>query len=217
MNLKKVFLFAMVSLLAVAMLAGADEAKRFKLVFDDAYLIYVPAKGTLQIVSSGNVLSYGKDWKVKKMKPYLYAFKNKMWKGFFWKVNTSRGEVYMIRGVAFGKMGGDSKTLDGIKIKNFGDAMKPDRFQLLFDEAYMAYLPETKTKQIVTSGVVLSYCNDWYVKMLKPYLFHFKQKVWKGFYWHVNSSRKEVHRVRNGKFGKMGGDLQKLNIAVELY
>jgi len=218
MKLKiKIFFVSVILLTSVVFALNADAAERFKLVFNDAKLVYVPDSGTLQISSQGNVLSYGKDWKVKKMKTYLYAMKQKNWKDFFWKVNTSRKEVYLIKDVDFGQMGGTSKTLEGIEVEPHGDAMNPDRFTLAFKSAYMAYIPKTKTQQLISEGMVLSYCKDWKVKALKSYLYHFKQNVWKNFYWHVNSSRKSVHKVTGAKFGKMGGKLTKLDIEVVTY
>lgn len=200
-----------------AVLAGSDDAKRFKLNFNDAYLIYVPSDGTLQIITQGNVLSYGSDWKVKEIKPFLYAMKQDVWKGFFWKVNTSRGEVYQVSNIAFGNMGGTEKKLDGIKVEAVGRDKNPKRFLLKFDSAYMAYIPGQGMPQIVTEGVVLSYCNDWHIKELKPFLFHFRQNNWKEFFWHINTSRKTVNRVTKIPFGQMGGKLEKLDIDVELY
>jgi predicted secreted protein len=218
MKRQKLLLAAVLTALCLfAVLARSEEAKRFKLNFYDAYLIYVPADGTLQIITQGNVLSYGSDWKVMEIKPFLFAMKQDVWKGFFWKVNTSRGEVHMVRGVKFGNMGGTEKKLDGIKVEAVGRDRNPKRFLLKFDSAYMAYIPGQGMPQIVTEGVVLSYCNDWHIKELKPFLFHFRQNNWKEFFWHINTSRKEVNRIMKGVFGELGGKLEKLNIGVELY
>ncbi len=82
--------------------------KRFFLDFNDAYLVYQPSTKTLQIAAQSNVLSYGSDWQKAKIYPYLYDLKEKFWKGFYWRVNTSRKEVYRYHGPNFGKIG-DSK------------------------------------------------------------------------------------------------------------
>ncbi|MBN2135208.1 MAG: hypothetical protein JW737_05720 [Acidobacteria bacterium] len=217
MRFKKSIYLTAAFCLILSFFLFAGEAERFKLEFKDAYLIYDTVTASLQIITQGNVLSYGKDWEVVKMKPYLFALRLKTWKDFFWKVNTSRKEVYMIKDIEFPKMGGTSKTLENVMVKPTGDAMTPERFQLMFGSAYMAYLPDTKTQQIVTEGVVLSYCQDWEVIQLKPYLYHFKQNMWKAFFWHVNSSRKTVNRVSGGTFGQMGGDLKPLDIKLVTY
>ena len=93
-------------------LAHAQTPKRFLLRFSDAYLVYQPGTTTLQIAAVGNVLSYGKDWQVKKMKPYLYHMRQNVCKEFYWKVNTSREEVYKVTGGTFGQLGGQSTVLD---------------------------------------------------------------------------------------------------------
>ena len=102
-------MLTLVIVLSFAMQASAAEPKRFFIDFKDAYLVYAPSSGTKQVVAEGNVLSYGGDWQVKKLKPYLYHMRLKTWKGFYWKVNTSRKEVYKVTGGKFGKLGGSDK------------------------------------------------------------------------------------------------------------
>jgi hypothetical protein len=92
----------------------------------------------------------------------------------------------------------------------------PQRFLLDFNEARLVYKPATKTTQIITGNKVLSYCNDWEKCQLQPYLYHFREKFWQGFYWQVNTSRREVHKVTGGSFCKIGGSKQKLDITVDV-
>ncbi len=99
-------------ILCVVMVGLAHAPKRFLLRFSDAYLVHQPGTTTLQITAVGNVLSYGKDWQVKQMQPYLYHMRQNVWKGFYWKVNTSRKEVYWVRGGTFGKLGGQEEVLN---------------------------------------------------------------------------------------------------------
>jgi len=91
------------------------------------------------------------------------------------------------------------------------------RFHLNFNDAYLVYSISDTLFQIVAQGNVLSYGNDWEKCRLKEDLFHIRQKNWKGFYWQVNTSRKEVIEVTDGHFCKISaGNRKKLAIKVEL-
>jgi hypothetical protein len=92
----------------------------------------------------------------------------------------------------------------------------PQRFFLDFKDAYLAYKKSTKSIQVIAEGNVLSYGGDWQKCQLKPYLFHIRQNVWKGFYWQVNTSRKEVYRVDGGSFCKVDGKKRKLPFRVDV-
>jgi hypothetical protein len=192
----------------------AVALKRFLLKFDDAYLVHQPGKSGLQIAAQDNVLSYGSDWQVRQLKPYLFHLKQNVWKDFYWKVNTSRHEVYRVTGGQFGKMGGTEQKI-GIGVDTVGSADKPTRFLLRFNDAYLVHQAGQSGLQIVAQDNVLSYGNDWQVQQLKPYLFHLKQNVWKDFYWKVNTSRKEAYRVKGGQFGQMGGQETKMDMIVD--
>ena len=113
MSVKKyAVILGLVFCVVMVSLVHAQAPQRFFLRFSDAYLVHVPGSTTLQITTVGNVLSYGGDWQVKQMKPYLYHMRQKVWKDFYWKVNTSRKEVYRITGGTFGKLGGQSEVLN---------------------------------------------------------------------------------------------------------
>lgn len=187
--------------------------KRFKLMFADSYLIHQPSNNILQISTQGKVLSSGSDWQVAKLKPYLYHLKQKAWKNFFWAVNTSRKEVYRVKGGQFGSIGGQKNKL-GIRVEPVGSPGNPTRFKLLFDDAYLVYQVDRPNLQISAQGTVLSYGNDWQVRQLKPYLFHLKHNTWKHFFWKVNTSRKEVSHVKDGQFGRIGGQSTKIDVIV---
>lgn len=192
----------------------AALVKRFKLKFQDAYLVHQPASNSLQISAQGNVLSYGNDWQVRKLKPYLYHFKQKAWRGFFWKVNTSRGEVYRVKNGNFGQLGGNQQKIN-IGVDPVGDVNNPTRFSLRFHDAYLVHQVGRSGLQITAQGNVLSYGGDWKVRKVKPYLFHLKQNVWNGFHWQINTSRKEAYRVNDGQFGQIGGNKTKLNMVID--
>lgn len=192
--------------------------KRFLLDFNDAYLVYQPSTKILQITAQSNVLSYGSDWQRAKVKSYLYDLKEKFWKGFYWRVNTSRKEVYRVKGGTFGKISpGKKEKLTNVTVDVVGNSNNPTRFFLRFKTAYLVYVPKTKTLQIITEGNVLSYGSDWQRCNLKSYLYHLKQNVWKGFYWKVNTSRKQVYRITGGTFCKISaGSSAVLNIGVRV-
>lgn len=198
------------------------EPTRFFLDFVDAYLVYEPSSNTLQIVTEGNVLSYGGDWQRCKIKPYLYHLKHKVAKDFYWKVNTSRKEVYMVKDGTFCQLGGTEEKLP-FTVDVVGNPENPTRFFIRFGQygAYLVYEPSSNILQIAAvtrpgGGVVLSYGNDWQRCKVYPYLFHFKQNVWKGFYWKVNTSRKGAWRTTGGKICKIGGSDTPLKMRVRV-
>ncbi|MES9960357.1 MAG: hypothetical protein ABW089_07990 [Sedimenticola sp.] len=193
--------------------AGDRAPKRFMLRFSDAYLVHEPGRGSLQITAQGSVLSYGNDWQVRKLKPYLYHLRQDNWKGIYWKVNTSRKAVYKVKGGRFGQLGGSEKRT-GINVDVVGNAESPTRFFLRFQDAYLVQ-PAKARPQVVAEGSALSYGSDWQVKRLKPYLYHLRQNNWQQFFWKVNTSRKEMYRVTGGQFGRLGGRDEKLGITVE--
>jgi predicted secreted protein len=192
----------------------AATPKRFLLKFQDASLVHIPASNVSQITAQGNVLSYGNDWQVRKLKPYLYHFKQNNWSGFYWKVNTSRGEVYRVKNGNFGQLGGNEQKIN-IGVDAVGNANNPTRFSLRFHDAYLVHKVGTSVLQIASQGNVLSYGGDWQVRKLKPYLFHVKQNNWQGFHWQINTSRKQAHRVKGGQFGQIGGNKTKLNMVID--
>ncbi len=87
----------------------------------------------------------------------------------------------------------------------------PQRFFLDFHDAYLVYVPSSKVLQITAQMNVLSYGQDWQRVQLKPYLYHLRQKNWKGFYWQVNTVRKKVFRVTGCTFGSIGGTRQPIH------
>ncbi|OGD12223.1 MAG: hypothetical protein A2Y86_06945 [Candidatus Aminicenantes bacterium RBG_13_62_12] len=97
------------------------------------------------------------------------------------------------------------------------NALKPDRFTLNFGDAYLVHDPQSGVLQITAQGNVLSYGSGWTVRKVKSYLYHLRLDTWRDFYWQVNTSRKEVMRVRGGTFGSvLGGSKQSLSVAVDV-
>jgi len=91
-----------------------------------------------------------------------------------------------------------------------------DRFKLTFSDCYLVYAPSSNTLQIAANSRAISFGFDWTAVKVYPYLYHIKLNSWTGFYWMVNTSRKEVYKVTNGNFGGLGGQQTKININVEV-
>ena len=195
-------LFLIVLLSLVFVVLSFADFQRFRVTFPQCSLTYVPSSGTLQISANNRVLSYGGDWTVRKIYPYLYHLKLNTWSGFFWMVNTSRKQVFKVTGATFGQLGGN-QTLQDINVQVVGGAnnTQPDRFLLNFTDAYLIYNKAAASLQIVGNNFVLSYGNDWQTAEIYPYLFHLKQNFWSSFFWKVNTSRGEIYEVRDGTFG----------------
>lgn len=217
LSMKKLVIFLLV-ILFFSILSFSD-VDRFKLNFTDSYLVYAPGNNILQITANLRVLSYGFDWTVKKVYPYLYHLKLNTWQGFFWMVNTSRQEAYVVRNGTFGNIGGQQTRLN-VNVEVIGGSTQtpPDRFLLHFNDAYLIFVRSSQTLQIIADNMVLSYGTDWLKAEVYPYLFHIKYGMWQTFYWQVNTSRKEVYEVRNGTFGNViGGTSTNMNIPVTVY
>jgi len=177
------------------------ELARFLLKFDKAYFIHSVEKGTSQLIAN-NPISYGQDWKVKKLKSFLFHVKRDAWKDFHWQVNTSRKEAHFIRNGTFGTMGGD-KSKEKITVTPYPNGENPTRFQLFFDNFYMVHAPPSTT-QVTAEGKVLQYGNLWEMKKISSNIYHMKSKAWKSnLFWKVDLATKKVEMFRGvSDFGK---------------
>lgn len=195
----------------------AGKVKRFFVDFKNAYLVYVPKYKSIQVVFDKNVVTYGGDWEKCNMKPYLYHLRQKVWKGFYWKINTSRKEAYRVTGGSFCKLGGKEQKLQmSVRVIGGSDKVAPDRFLLQFPQAYMAYVPSSKIMQFVTEANVLNYGTDWQRCNLSSTVYHFKQKFMKTFFWAVKTNIKKAYRVKGNFFCKSGGTYSPLNATVRV-
>lgn len=213
--MKKILLLVCALILALSTLSFADM-ESFSLNFPDCYLVYVPQNGTLQITANLSVLSYGSDWTVTQVYPYLYHLKLNTWQGFYWMVNTSRKEAYRVTNGTFGRVGGQQTRLN-VVVDVVGGSVQtpPDRFFIRFNGAYLIYSIGNQEIQVIAQGNVLSYGSNWQKAQIYPYLFHIRLGTWQGFFWKVNTSRLQVYEVRNGTFGAIAaGQETTLNIPV---
>jgi|GEM_PF-1652509 len=203
-------------LLGFSGVAAAQVPDSFTIAFTDGYLVIDPNTNSMQLAGEGVVLSYGGEYELVQLKPYLYHFRRSNWSGFYWKINTSRSEAYLVTGGVFGQLGGTEKPLEGVTVDVVGGAgdTVPDRFFLRFRKLKLTYAPPTDTLQISSENTVLSYGADWEVTALKDYLYHLKLSSWSGFFFKVNTSRKEVWKVTNGTFGSLGGTSNSMSAIV---
>ena len=186
-------------------LAGTAP-RRFFLDFNEARLVYKPATKTAQIATGDKVLSYCNDWEKCQLQPYLYHFREKFWAGFYWKVNTSRREVYRVTGGTFCKLGGSEQKLDIIvDVIGGSDTSAPETIFLRFKNARLVYVPNTKTLQISEGNTVLSYGSDWDKCNLNFFTYHLKHKFAQTFFWKVDTNKKTAMEVTGGTFCKPGG------------
>jgi hypothetical protein len=96
---------------------GEFRPERVLLRLRNAYIVHVPGEDTLQIIGAGAVLSRGEDWTVCRLKPYLYHLRQANWRGFFFQVNTSRGEAWKVEDGVFCRLGGRKTKLDfGVRL-----------------------------------------------------------------------------------------------------
>jgi hypothetical protein len=191
---------------------------RFTLNFTGAYLVYDLQTGTLQIAAEGNVLSYGGDWEVRKVHSYLFHLRLRTWQGFFWQVNTSRKEVFQVRGGTFGSVLGGTSSRLSFRVDVVGGAggAEPQRFTVRFPRSHLLYAPAGDVLQLITENTVLSYCGDWQRCRLRSNVYQFKQNNWDAFFWKVNTVSKKAWRCRNGVFCQPGGTDELLNINVRV-
>lgn len=204
------------------------QVTNYVLRLSDAYIVYAPPSDVFQIAAQGAVLSYGEGWERVQVKPYLFHLRHKSWKNHFWKVNTSRKEVYLVWGGLFGRIGtsaggGPAREVEGdredITVDVVGGAVDrvPDRFLVRFAEAELFFDPASRDLRLAAAGSTLSPCDDWQACSLKDYLFHIRLKTWKGFFWKVNTGRMAAWKTTGGEFCKLGGDDKELALKMESF
>ncbi len=208
-------------------LSGVPE--RFMLYFSEARIIFQPSSKNMQLITGNTVLSYCSDWQKAQVYPYLYHIRQNNWRNFYFKVNTSRKEVYLVEGTNFGRIGdaNERKLPFSVAVNGGSDTVAPTDFLIEFGNrgCYLIYAPPSGTLQIaaVTNlgsdypAVVLSYGADWQKCKIKDFLFTLKQNNWANFFWKINTSRKEVYRIEGVPFCQMGGNESKLPIQVEVF
>ena len=203
---------------SVGLFANTSQPDRFKIDFNNAYIVVTPASLSMQIAAESGVLSYGNDWQIVQLRPFLYHMKQQNWQGFYWVVNTTRNELYKVTGNTFGTLGGDFLTLPAnVSVVGGGNNSQPERFFIYFSNAYLIYSTNSSSLQIVGENAVLSYGMDWAKIQMKPYLYHLKLNSWQNFYWQVNTSRKQLYVVRNGQFGTYQGNSELKSSTVVVY
>jgi hypothetical protein len=207
----------------VALKVAPLQVTNYILRLPDAYIVCEPAGNVFQIAALGAVLSYGEDWERRQVKPYLFHLKHKSWVNHFWKVNTSRREVYLVWGGLFGRIGataGSGQEVDGgrldvtVDVVGGSDTQAPERYLIRFAEADLYFDPAAGDLRLDAAGTTLSPCDQWEACALKEFLFHIRLKTWKDFFWKVNTSRMEAWWTKGADFCKLGGEDEKLDLAM---
>jgi len=188
----------------------AKMPQRVFVDFKDAYLAYKMSTKSIQVIAELNVLTYGDDWDKAQVKPFLFHIKQKNWQGFYWQVNSSKKEVSRITGGTFGQMSGNHQKLN-IKVDVSGDF-----FYLRFSEAYLVYVPSSKSLQVVTLNSVLTYTPGWKNCNASNVIFHLQQDFWQGFYWEINALTKKADRINGGNKCTGGGSKTPLKATVRV-
>jgi len=125
---------------------------------------------------------------------------------FLIRFNTSQKKVFKTTNGQFGtNVGHDTQMNVTLEVIGGSNNVPPTRFLIRFHDAYLIYVIESQSIQIAAQSTVLSYANDWNKAQIYPYLFHIRLATWQGFYWQVNTSRKELVEIRNGTFGAIAG------------
>ncbi len=207
-------------LLSTSAFSRVRVPKKIYLRFSEAYLDLKVKDLKLKLVAAGSVLSSCYGWRVVRTEPYIFHMKRLAWENFFWKVNTRRGVVYKVKGGEFGHPGGRRTPME-VKVEVIGKPKHPRRLYLHFSDAYMVVRPGRRPRilkdiRIFALGKAIGRGRGWKIRRLKPYLFHLKREAWRGYYWRIDTSRREVYRVEGGRFGQMGGTESKLNIGVDV-
>jgi len=186
---------------------------RFQVQFPDMALVFGAAgTGQVQVSTGDKVLSYGADWSIAKLAADVYHLKQAMWKDFFFKVNTTRKDLHVVKGGSFGKSGGTETKLVATVALIGGNNVR-----VAFDKTanpYLVHEPKGKTVQIAAYGYVMSYGSDWQVKAVTPAVYDLKENFWKDFFWKVDTTKKVAFIVTGGTFGAAGGTETRLPFVV---
>lgn len=106
------------SQIKVDVVGNPSSPTRFLLRFKKSSLRYTPSNSSVRIYAQGFLVSNGSDWQKCKVKSYLYHIKQKYWKNFYWKINTSRKSANRVRGtLPLCQMGGTlTKLKMGVRV-----------------------------------------------------------------------------------------------------
>jgi len=185
----------------------------------DTSLVYEPGSRALEIKAMGTVLSRGEGWERRQVKPYLYHLRLASWKCYFWLVNTSRREVYVVWDGVFGGVGKTAlarapRETEGAREDMTVDVVggdkdrAPERFTIRLATAQLFFVPATGDVRLAAAGSTLSPSIEWESSRLQDDVYHVRLKTWKNFFWKVSTSRMEAWRTRGAAavFGKPGGE-----------
>jgi len=84
---------------------------RFFIRVPQAQLYVQTGTKLVRLAAAGTTISTGDDWEVCELSSFLYDIRLKTWRGFYWKLNTSRAGVWRTSG-QFCQLGGTESALD---------------------------------------------------------------------------------------------------------
>ena len=89
-----------------------NDPNGYAIDFQEIYLVSNKDR-ILEITFGESILSYGKDWEVIRLQPYIFQLRQENWaRGkFYWQVNTWDRTVREISGDGFGTIRGDEETV----------------------------------------------------------------------------------------------------------
>ena len=194
---------------------SVPEPKAFVLSLPETVLVFEPATYGFKIVSHGGILSDGKDWKLCKMKPNVYQIKHVSWSDFYWEIDTYEQQVWEVRGADFCKKGGKARELK-IKVDVAGGSLiaPPSRFTLTLPETRLRFEPGSKALSLTTFDKPIFHLPFWWVCKRDSYLYQLRYILWQDFFWQVDTFKKEVRRIRDGKFCSGEGQAEPLSVPV---
>ena len=164
----------------------------------DPELVYVPRSRKLTIIAEGAVLDSGRSWSFERVSSGLYLLRDEGWKGFAWKIDVTKGRLYL---------SGQGTTDKAIgEVTDFtGTEGKPTRIGVRLHEVHIVFGADDGLFQLVAGGTVLSQGSNWRVKRLTADRFHIARKGWRDFFWLADTTKGRLYRIVGGDFGRSDG------------
>jgi hypothetical protein len=191
------------------------EPAFFTVEMPETVLNFEPASYGFKIVCADTLLSDGKDWKLCRMKPHVFQIKHVTWTDFYWEIDTYERAVWEVRGADFCKRGGRARDLP-IKVEVTGGSLDtlPSRFALKLAQTRMRFEPATKKFALLAYDRPICHLPFWWVCKRDSFLYQIRCALWENRFWQVDTFKKEVSLVTDGKFCSTEGIAAKLPLAV---
>jgi len=80
------------------------------LIFTSSYLEIDTRNGTATLILGETELASKEDFELKQVSPSIFHLREKFWKNFFWKIDSEKKKVYLVREGNFGTLEGGKET-----------------------------------------------------------------------------------------------------------